>query len=124
VSNSVVRGIRGATTVRSNNKEEILAATKELSLTIIERNQLQADDVASILITSTPDLNATFPAAAVRAIEGWSLVPLMGATEVDVPNGLPLCIRMMLLVNTDRSGDEIHHVFLHEAAKLRPDLKD
>jgi chorismate mutase len=119
----LVRGIRGATTVEINTKEAILAATKELSLAIIERNELQADDVASILITSTPDLNATFPAAAVRALQGWELVPLMGAQEVDVPGGLPLCIRMMLLVNTDKSAKKIQHVFLNDAVKLRPDLK-
>jgi len=119
----VVRGIRGATTVTTNTKEEILEATRELSLAIIERNDLQADDVASIFITSTPDLNAAFPAAAIRSIHGWDLVPLMGASEVDVPNGLSLCIRILLLVNTDKPADMIQHVYLNEAVKLRPDLK-
>ncbi|MCH5585446.1 chorismate mutase [Shimazuella sp. AN120528] len=119
----MVRGIRGATTVSTNTKEEILKATKELSLALIERNDLHADDVASILITSTPDLNAAFPAAAIRSLKGWELVPLMGASEVDVPNGLALCIRMMFLVNTDKSANKIRHVYLNEAVKLRPDLK-
>jgi chorismate mutase len=119
----VVRGIRGATTVTTNTKEEILQATKELSVAIMERNNLQADNVASIFITSTPDLNAAFPAAAIRSIEGWELVPLMGATEVDVPNGLPFCIRILVLVNTDKPADKIGHVYLNEAVKLRPDLK-
>jgi chorismate mutase len=119
----VVRGIRGATTVTTNTKDEILQATIELSVAIIERNDLQADDVASVFITSTPDLDAAFPAAAIRSIKGWDLVPLMGATEVDVPNGLPLCIRILLLVNTDKPANKIGHVYLNEAVKLRPDLK-
>lgn len=119
----MVRGIRGATTVAVNDKEMILNATKELVLAIIQCNQLDPDDVASIFITSTPDLDATFPATAVRSIEGWELVPLMGATELDVPGALSRCIRLMLLVNTDRTASQIKHVFLHDAKKLRPDLR-
>lgn len=119
----MVRGIRGATTVTRNAKEEILAATKELAAAIIERNSLQADDIASIFLTSTPDLNAAFPAAAIRTIPGWDMVPLMGASEVDVPNGLTLCIRVLFLVNTDKPANMIKHVYLNEAVMLRPDLK-
>lgn len=119
----MVRGIRGATTVDGNTKEAILSATEELFLAINEQNQFQADDVASILITSTPDLTAAFPAAAIRLLPGWELIPLIGATEVDVPGGLPLCVRMLLTVNTELSSAEVQHVFLHGAEKLRPDLK-
>jgi chorismate mutase len=119
----VVRGIRGATTVTKNDKAAILRATKELVLAIIEKNSLDPDDVASVFITSTPDLDATFPAAAVRSIPSWELVPLIGSTEVDVPGALSRCIRLMLLVNTEKSASEVAHVFLHEAVKLRQDLR-
>jgi chorismate mutase len=118
-----VRGIRGAITVEENSKTAILEATKELTLAIIERNQLQADTVASIFITSTADLTAAFPAAAVRTIAGWEMVPLMGAQEVDVPGGLPCCIRMLFHVNDVTSTADIHHVYLRDAVRLRPDLK-
>ncbi len=119
----MVRGIRGATTVEVNERSTILSATEELILAIIEKNNVQPDSVASVLITSTPDLDGAFPAAAIRALPGWDLVPLMGSTEVDVPGALARCIRLMLLVNTEKSASEIGHVFLREAVKLRPDLQ-
>lgn len=120
----MVRGIRGAITVEENTKSSILEATRELTLAIIDRNHIQADAVASIFITSTADLTAAFPAAAVRTITGWELVPLMGAQEVDVPGGLPRCIRMLFHVNCSASATDIHHVYLRDAVRLRPDLKD
>lgn len=119
-----VRGIRGAITVSANEENEILSATKELFSQICEENQLQADDVASILITVTQDLNATFPAKAIRTLPNWALVPILCANEMDVPDGLERCIRLLIHVNTDRSQDEIRHVFLREAVSLRPDLVD
>lgn len=119
-----VRGIRGAITVSANEENEILSATKELFSQICEENQLQADDVASILITVTQDLNATFPAKAIRTLPNWALVPILCANEMDVPDGLKRCIRLLIHVNTDRSQDEIRHVFLREAVSLRPDLVD
>ncbi|RKD25709.1 chorismate mutase [Ammoniphilus oxalaticus] len=117
-----VRGIRGATTVNENRSEEILKATSELMEEIIRENDFQADDVASVLVTVTTDLNADFPAKAIRALQGWELVPLMCSTEIPVPGSLPRCIRLMLLVNTDVGADQVRHVFLGEAVKLRPDL--
>lgn len=117
-----VRGIRGAITVETNHAEEIIPATETLLKEIISQNNLEAEDVASILITTTEDLDAVFPAKAVRSFMGWEYVPLMCAREIPVPGSLPLCIRVMLHVNTTKSQREIHHVFLREAVKLRPDL--
>lgn len=117
-----VRGIRGATTVSRNGEDEILQATKELLQEIIAANELQPEDVCSFLITVTQDLDAAFPARAVRQIEGWDLVPLMCSLEIPVPGSLPLCIRFMLQVNTDKLQKDMVHVYLHEAKKLRPDL--
>ena len=117
-----VRGIRGATTVMGNDSTEILDATKELIEQIVHANDVQASDVCSVFVTVTHDLNATFPAIAVRQMQGWEFVPIMCALEIDVTNSLPLCIRLMVLVNTSRDQREIAHVYLREATKLRPDL--
>lgn len=117
-----VRGIRGATTVDENRSEEIWMRTKELVEQIITENEVEADDVVSVFITVTPDIDDAYPARGVRDISGWDLVPLMCATEIPVPGGLPRCIRVMMLVNTNKSLEEIHHVFLRDACKLRPDL--
>ena len=119
-----VRGIRGATTVPRNGEAEILAATKELLEKIIEANDVKPEDVCSLLITVTGDLNATFPARAVREVEGWDMVPLMCSLEIPVPGSLPLCIRFMMQVNTDKQQKDMVHVYLYEAKKLRPDLTE
>lgn len=118
----MVRGIRGAITVSKNDEQEILTATKELFLQICKENHLQAEDVASIFITVTRDLNATFPAKAIRSQPSWALVPVICAVEMDVPGGLERCIRFLIHVNTDLPQDQIRHVFLREAIDLRPDL--
>jgi chorismate mutase len=117
-----VRGVRGAVTVNKNNAEEIFQETKQLVEEIIRQNELGADQVAAVFITVTTDLTADFPAKAVRSVPGWDLVPLMCATEIPVPGSLEKCIRIMMLANTDLSAGEIHHVFLGNAKKLRPDL--
>jgi chorismate mutase len=83
---------------------------------------LQPADVGAVFITVTPDLNATFPARAVRYLSGWELVPLMCSQELDVPNGLPQCIRLMMIYNTSKPQAQVQHVYLREAVKLRPDL--
>ena len=116
------RGIRGATTVEINEEQEILSATTELLSTIIAENKLLPEDVASVFITLTTDLNAAFPARAVRAISGWELVPLMCSIEVPVEGSLPRCIRLMVMANTTKSQSEIRHVYLNQAKRLRPDL--
>ncbi|MCE5169552.1 chorismate mutase [Paenibacillus profundus] len=117
-----VRGIRGATTVRQNDADEILQATTTMLQHIIAQNNVQPEDIASVWITMTEDLNATFPARAIRAMPGWELVPLMCAIEIPVQGSLPLCIRLMVTVNTDKAQRDIRHVYLNEAINLRPDL--
>ncbi|HYZ16457.1 MAG TPA: chorismate mutase [Candidatus Acidoferrum sp.] len=116
-----VRGIRGAITVERDEPAQILDATERLIRAIIERNELDSRDVASVLFTVTPDLRSEFPAAAARRI-GWTLVPLLNFTEIGVPGRLERCIRVLVHVNTDVGQDEIEHVYLERAVTLRPDL--
>ncbi|GMA60868.1 chorismate mutase [Alicyclobacillus fastidiosus] len=117
-----VRGIRGATTVSADTSEDIFTATKELIEEIIRLNDIEVDDVASVLLTLTPDLSAAFPARAVRSLPGWQWVPLMCAQEIGVPDALPRSIRVLLHVNTDKKQEELVHAYLGEAVQLRPDL--
>ncbi len=115
---SKVRGIRGATTATSNTKEAILEATKELLEKLIEANDLTPDDVAAALFTTTPDLNAEFPAVAARQM-GWTFVPLLCGHEMNIPDAQPRCIRALVLVNTDKTPQDIVHIYLREAINLR-----
>jgi chorismate mutase len=118
-----LRGIRGATTVSSDQEEEILAATQELLVAIRQANPtLQPEDLASILFTVTPDLTAAYPAKAARQL-GWTEVPLLDSQEIPVPGGLPHCIRVLLHWNTGLGQKDIRHVYLGEAVRLRPDLQ-
>ncbi|HZR44666.1 MAG TPA: chorismate mutase [Ktedonobacteraceae bacterium] len=114
------RGIRGATTVEHNDREEILAATAELLQLMVQRNNLRKEDIASAIFTVTDDLDAAFPATAARNILDWTEVALMDARQIPVPNSLSKCIRVLLHVNTTRSAAEIQHVYVREAANLRP----
>lgn len=116
-----VRGIRGAITVSKNSREEILEAARELLTAMIEANEINPEDVASATFTTTPDLNAEFPAVAARQM-GWTFVPLMCGHEMGVPGSLPLCLRILLHLNTDKGAHDINHVYLRGAAALRPDL--
>jgi chorismate mutase len=116
-----VRGIRGANTAKGNTKEDIFLATKELLMALVEANQIETEDIASVFLTTTPDLNADFPAYAAREL-GWDLVPLLCAREIDVPNAMPSLIRVLMHVNTRKSQPEIRHLYLGDAASLRPDL--
>ncbi len=116
-----VRGVRGATTVHENTAEAILDATQKLLEEIVKANAIEEDDVASVIFTTTSDLNAVFPAKAGRDM-GWHRTALMGAQEVDVPNGIPMCIRILVHWNTEKTLDEIQHVYMHGAMALRPDL--
>jgi chorismate mutase len=115
-----MRGVRGATTVARNAADEIVSRTGELLARVIAENGIRPEDVASILFTVTADLDAEFPAAAVRALDGWSEVPLLCASEIAVPGSLGRCVRVLLQWNTDRRADEIRHVFLRGARPLRP----
>ena len=117
------RGIRGATTVEHNDREEILAATTELLQLLISRNELRAEDVASVIFTVTEDLNAEFPALAARYL-GWTEVALICTREIPVPGSLGKCIRILLHVNTTRSAAEIQHVYIRGAVNLRPTLNE
>jgi len=105
------RGVRGATTATANTADAIREAILELVSQIAERNAIDPDDVASAMFTTTPDLNASFPAEAVRLM-GWDHVPLLGAVEMAKPGAPGCCIRVLLLWNTDRTPREIEHVYL------------
>jgi chorismate mutase len=115
------RGIRGAITVETDSAEAIVAATRELLVGMVVANGVVVSDMASVIFTMTPDLTAAFPARAAREL-GWRYVPLLDAQEVPVPGSLPSCIRVLLIWNTERSQEEIRHVYLREAASLRPDF--
>jgi chorismate mutase len=116
-----VRAIRGATQVDADDRELVLDATRELVSTVMERNQLQHDDVISILFTATPDLVSEFPALAAREL-GFGDVPLMCASEIGVPHALPRVLRLMAHVETERARAEIQHVYLRGAVALRRDI--
>ncbi len=115
------RGIRGATTIERNEREEILVATTELLRALIERNELHSEDIASAIFTVTDDLNAAFPALAARQL-GWTEVALICTREIAVPGSLSRCIRVLLHVNTTRSASEMQHVYLRGAVSLRPEF--
>jgi chorismate mutase len=115
------RGVRGATTVASDTPEAIVSATTELLRAMVEANGIEEEWVGSVIITTTPDLTAAYPAQAARVI-GWWQVALLGAQEMDNPTGLPMCIRILIHWNTTKKLNEIVHVYMHGAEKLRPDL--
>ena len=113
------RGIRGAITVSVNNKESILAATKELLKEMVQANSIKVDDIAAIFFTTTSDLNAEFPAVATREL-GWPQhLALLCGHEMNVPNDLPHCLRILMLVNTERGPEDIIHVYSGKARKLK-----
>jgi chorismate mutase len=117
-----IRGIRGATTVSADEPDLILEATRELLEAILGANEsMKPEDVGSALFTVTDDLASTFPAQAARQM-GWGLVPMMCAREIPVPGSLRRVIRVLVHWNTDMSQNEITHVYLRDAVKLRPDL--
>lgn len=117
-----IRGIRGAITAPADEPDLILDATRELLEEILAENEdMRPEDIASAFFTVTDDLASTFPAQAARQM-GWSLVPMLCAREIPVPNSLPRVIRVLVHWNTDLPQDQITHVYLREAVKLRPDL--
>lgn len=119
----VCRGVRGATTVTSNDKEEILAATRELLYIMIRHNGIHPDDVASGIFTTTVDLDTTYPALAARQL-GWYDVALLCSHELDIVDGLPMCIRVLLHWNTNKTPQEIVHVYQRGALSLRKDRQN
>jgi chorismate mutase len=112
------RGIRGATTVDNNTKEDILNSAKELLQKMIDANGLQPDNVACAIFTTTHDLNAEFPAAAARQL-GWAHPALLCAQEMNVPGSLQRCLRILILYNTEKSAEEIVHVYIKGATILK-----
>lgn len=118
----MMRGIRGAITVSADQADEILSETRKLVLEMAKQNGIDAEHVASVIISTTNDIASTFPAKAVRTIENWTFVPVMCTHEMAVPGSMPLCIRIMMHVNTALKQKEINHIYMNEAVKLRPDL--
>ena len=118
----ILRGLRGATTATANTSEAILEATVELLRALQEANGFRPNQVESAIFTSSPDLTAEYPARAARLL-GWSGVPLLGASEVAVPppGGLPRCIRVLLHFYTAKPPGQLKHMYLRQAATLRPD---
>ncbi len=116
------RGIRGATTIEKDNKNEIFEATNELLNSIQEKNPgLDPEDIASAIFSVTDDICSSFPAIAARKA-GWDEVPLLCCKEIPVPESLGLCIRVLLHWNTEKAQNQIQHVYLRKATILRPDL--
>lgn len=116
-----IRAIRGAVQVEENTPAAIASGTQELLLEILKSNRLTPDDVISVLLTATPDLDAAFPAAAARQV-GFASVPLLCAVEIDVEGALPRTVRAMATVETELNRSEIAHIYLHGAKALRQDI--
>lgn len=117
-----VRGIRGATSVTENTKESILKETKRLINQMMDVNNIAIEDIASIFFSVTQDLNAVFPAVAARELDMVN-TPLLCLNEVNVPDSLKYCIRILMHVNDDRPQIDMKHVYLNEAIRLRPEFK-
>ncbi len=115
------RGVRGATTADANTREDILTATRQLLALMIRVNGIQPQDVGSAVFSLTRDLDAEFPALAARQL-GWLDVPLLCTYEVDVPGSLQRCVRILVHWNTEKPQDQITHIYIKDAVRLRPDL--
>lgn len=118
----LTRGVRGATTAQANTREAILEATSELLNAMVEANGIQLDDVASAIFTSSPDINAEFPALAARQM-GWTHVALLCGHEMAVPGSLRMCLRILLHINTEKPASDLVHVYLRGAKVLRPEFE-
>ena len=117
-----LRGIRGAITVSSNTKEDIWQAALQVITEILSKNKLKAEQIGAAIFSSTEDLTAAFPSTGLRKLPVFSLVPLFDTREPAIENSLPMCIRLLLLVETDKKLRDICHVYLGDAKDLRPDL--
>lgn len=116
---SMIRGLRGATTASSNTKSAIFEATKELLETLVKENKIEVEAIASAIFTVTDDLDAAFPATAARLGLGWQDVGLMDLRQMTVPGDVPMCIRVLVLFNTDDISNELKRVYLRGARNLR-----
>ena len=117
------RGVRGAITLKENTKEEIKSAVVELLNKMLEKNSIEKKDIAFAIFTTTPDINADFPAKYARIECGFSEVPMMCYHELDVKEGIKKCLRILLNINTNKAQNEIHHIYLKDAKILREDIK-
>lgn len=115
-------GIRGATTVDENSREKIWQAAQILVTEIFSLNELHAENIGAIIFSSTEDLTSAFPSSAVRQLPALRLIPLFDTREPAIENSLPMCIRVLILADTDKPQSEIRHVYLEGAKNLRPDL--
>lgn len=118
-----VRGLRGATTVDQDLTDQVKERTKELVNAMLERNGIAKEQLISIIFTATPDIHSVFPAAGAREL-GLGDVPLMCATELDITTGTPLCIRVLMHLDTHHERSELHHIYQHGARGLRDDLPE
>ena len=117
-----MRGIRGAITIKNNVEDEIIFAVRWMGTEMCRHNGVKPDDIGACILSSTEDITACFPAAGVRQIPGFELVPLFDTRQMAVDGALPMCIRALLLVDTDKTAREIRHVYRGEASLLRTDL--
>jgi chorismate mutase len=122
-----VRGVRGATTVDDDSADEVIAVTRELMIQLIEANEIDPEEVAGAWFTTTRDINSEFPAIAVRQL-GWTEVPLLCGHEMEVgstnPRSIPRCIRVLLLLNTEKPASAMRFVYLRGAAAIKQDLDE
>ena len=117
-----MRGFRGAITVSENSKEQIWQAARLLVTKILSQNELRAENIGAIIFSMTEDLTAAFPSTALRQRPAFRLVPLFDTCEPAIENSLPMCIRVLILADTNLEQNKIHHVYLEGAKNLRPDL--
>lgn len=115
-------GIRGATTADTNTPEAIYEASVELVSKLVEINKIDKNQIVHVIFTVSPDITADFPAKAARLGLGWDTVPMICAQEIDVPLEIKHCIRMLITMYTHLDKSKIRHIYLKDAAKLRPDL--
>lgn len=119
----MIRGIRGATTVSKDLAREVLQATQELLTVMQKENQFDIEDIAAVFFTVTSDVRSVFPAKAARSM-GWNQVALLCSNEIEVDGALPRCIRVLLLINTNKRQAELKHIYLRESRGLRKDLTE
>lgn len=119
-----MRAIRGAITIENDTAEEVKDATVELINKIIERNNLDIKEFVFAQFAITKDIKSATPAKFARLNAGWHSVPMMCYNEFEFDGSLKKCIRILIVTNSEKSQDEIKHVYLKNAATLRPDLKN
>lgn len=117
----MLRGIRGAITVDKNESIEITDRVTELLSEMVQANTIETEDIGAVIFSSTADINAAFPAIAARKM-GWTEVPLFGTLEIDNPNGVERCVRVLILLNTELPQKAIKHIYLRDAVLLRQDI--